>query len=111
MQDALDELPPEYAEQIANVEFIVKRAPTRQERQRLRLRGHLYGLYEGVPLTRRDSSYDKVMPDRITLYWGTLVRDFPRQEELAEQVRKTVYHEIGHYFGLEEADLRHTSVE
>jgi predicted Zn-dependent protease with MMP-like domain len=111
MQEALDGLPPQYAESIANVEFGVKRAPSRLDRQRLRLRGHLYGLYEGVPLTRRDSSYDKVMPDRITLYWGTLTRDFSDPADLADQVRKTVYHEIGHYFGLEEADLHHTSVE
>ena len=47
----------------------------------------------------------------ITLFWAPLVRDFPDDESLAEQVRKTVYHEIGHYFGLEESDLRHTRVE
>jgi predicted Zn-dependent protease with MMP-like domain len=50
------------------------------------------------------------MPDRITLFWGPLVRDFPDPASLAEQVRKTLYHEIGHYFGLDEEDLRGTSV-
>ena len=111
MQAALAELPSAYAERLANVEFFVRRAPTLRDRRRLRL-GHrsLYGLYEGIPLTHRTTSYGNVTPDRITLYWETLVRDFPTDEALAEQVRKTVYHEIGHYFGLDESDLRHTSV-
>jgi len=52
-----------------------------------------------------------VPPDKITLFWGALVRDFPDDAELADQVRRTVYHEIGHYFGLDEDDLHNTSVE
>jgi predicted Zn-dependent protease with MMP-like domain len=50
------------------------------------------------------------MPDRITIFWGPLVRDFPDDGTLESEVRKTVYHEIAHYFGLDEADLEHTSV-
>jgi predicted Zn-dependent protease with MMP-like domain len=50
------------------------------------------------------------MPDRITIFWGSLVRDFPGDANLEEEVRKTVYHEIAHYFGLDEDDLRHTDV-
>jgi predicted Zn-dependent protease with MMP-like domain len=108
---ALEALPEEYADRLENVDFVVARAPSRRERARLGLRGgSLYGLYEGIPLTRRDTSYDRAMPDRITVYWGPLVRDFPDEASLAEQVRKTVYHEIGHYFGLDEEDLRGTSV-
>ena len=72
--------------------------------------GRLYGLYEGVPLTQRDTAYGNVTPDRITVFWGPLVRDFPGETELRDQVRETVYHEIAHYFGLEEEDLRHTDV-
>jgi predicted Zn-dependent protease with MMP-like domain len=51
------------------------------------------------------------MPDKITLYWGPLLRDYPDDVDLAREVRNTVLHEIGHYFGLEEGDLHHTRVE
>ena len=111
IQDALAGLPKQYAERLENVDFRVLRAPSRIDRKRLGLgREDLYGLYEGIPLTRRGEFYDRVIPDRITLYWGTLIRDYPEDEALAEQVKKTVYHEIGHYFGLDEEDLHGTSV-
>jgi Zincin-like metallopeptidase len=74
-------------------------------------RGGLYGLYEGIPLTRRGSGYNLVVPDRITIFWGPLVRDFPKQEALAAKVEKVVYHEIGHYFGLSEGELSHTRMK
>ena len=108
---ALDALPMEYADRVHNVEFFIERTLTAEEGRRLGIRrGSPYGLYQGIPLTRRGSGYNHVSPDRITLYWGPLVRDYPNDGTLAEKVRKVVYHEIGHYFGLSEADLAHTSV-
>jgi predicted Zn-dependent protease with MMP-like domain len=111
MRRALDELPQQYADQLDNVEFLLRRAPSPRDRKRLGLGNSvLFGLYEGVPLTRRGSGYDRVLPDRITLFWGALVRSFPDEEQLAEQVRKTLYHEIAHYFGMNEEELHDTSV-
>jgi predicted Zn-dependent protease with MMP-like domain len=93
-----------------NVSFHIARAIMPRDRRRLRLGNDtLYGLYEGVPMTERSSGYDRVLPDRITLYWGPLVRDYPNEDELAD--RKTVYHEIAHYFGLSDDDLQETRVE
>ena len=109
MQEAIDALPAQYADRIANVHFVVSRAPDRRQRAKLG-GGSLYGLYEGIPLTHRDTGYDRAMPDKITLFWGLLVRDFPDDGSLADEVRKTVYHEVGHYFGLDEEDLHDTSV-
>jgi predicted Zn-dependent protease with MMP-like domain len=109
MKAALAALPRQYAERLDNVAFVLRRAPLPRDRRRMRY-GSLYGLYEGIPLTQRDSHYGNVMPDRITIFWGSLLRDFPDEGELEDQVRKTVYHEIAHYFGLEEDDLRHTDV-
>lgn len=111
MREALDDLPEQYAEVLSNVDFVVRRAPSPRDRRRLGLgNSTLFGLYEGIPLTQRASNYDRVLPDRITLYWGTLLREFPEEHQLAEEVRKTLYHEIAHYFGLDEGDLHHTSV-
>ncbi|HLG12255.1 MAG TPA: metallopeptidase family protein [Dehalococcoidia bacterium] len=111
MREALEDLPRQYADQLVNVEFMLRRAPSPRDRRRLGLgNSTLYGLYEGIPLTQRGSGYDRVLPDRVTLYWGTLVREFPEEDDLAREVRKTLYHEIAHYFGIDEEGLEQTSV-
>ncbi len=109
---ALDALPSEYGEKLWNVQFFILRVLSKEDSERLRIRrGGLYGLYEGVPLTRRGGRYSHVTPDRITIFWGPLVRDFPEHGALSEKVRKVVYHEIGHYFGMSEADLSITQMK
>jgi predicted Zn-dependent protease with MMP-like domain len=62
----------------------------------------LYGLYDGVPLSERTGSYGFEMPDKITLFREPLERDFPDESELVREVRKTVLHEVAHFFGLSE---------
>ena len=60
----------------------------------------LLGLYEGVPLTSRTSQYAGVLPDRITIYRQTICAICRTEQEVADQVRRTVIHEIGHHFGI-----------
>ena len=111
MLDALKALPEQYRQALNNVDFQVARSLTPRDRRRLGLgNATLYGFYEGVPQSRRDSSYDRVLPDRITLYWGPLIRDFPEESDLEDEVRKTLYHEIAHYFGMDEDEVHDTSV-
>src|SRR6185369_10317445 len=62
----------------------------------------LYGLYRGVDLTQRDSSYGNVLPDVITIYRGPIEEDAEDEDDMAEIVRETVVHELGHYFGLDD---------
>lgn len=65
----------------------------------------LLGLYEGIPLDQRGNSYAGALPDRITIYRGPLLRSCATLEELREQVRITVVHEIGHFFGIDDDRL------
>src|SRR3990167_9254774 len=65
----------------------------------------LYGLYRGVDLTHRDSSYGNVLPDTVTIYQGPIEEDCADEEEMAELVRDTVIHEVGHYFGLDDETM------
>jgi predicted Zn-dependent protease with MMP-like domain len=65
----------------------------------------LYGLYRGVDLTQRDSSYGNVLPDTITIYQGPIEEDCGDEEEMEELVREVVIHEVGHYFGLDDATM------
>jgi len=66
----------------------------------------LFGLYEGVPLTKRSPiSYNAVMPDRITLYQSTISRHCNSEAEVEAQIRRTVIHEIAHHFGISDPRL------
>jgi predicted Zn-dependent protease with MMP-like domain len=103
VEQALDGLPPELSGLLDNVAIVVEDWP--DSSQAAEGRGEvLYGLYEGVPLTERGGHYYGVLPDRITIFRGPLERDF-RADELEEQVRITVVHEIAHFFGFGEERL------
>jgi len=65
----------------------------------------LYGLYRGVDLTRRDTSYGNVLPDVVTIYQGPIEEDAADEDEMADIVRETVVHELGHYFGLDDETM------
>ncbi len=95
--EALASLPPSLLSEIENLAIIVDdQAPGR----------NLYGLYEGVPLTKRGPiSYSGVMPDRITLYQKTICRDCFNEEDVKAQIRKTVIHEVAHHFGISDPRL------
>lgn len=109
---ALKDLPSPFREKLSNVDFVVARRPAKGEMRRMGFRGDaLYGLYQGIPLPERGSGYTFVPPDKITIYWEPLLTHFPSDEELAEQVKKTVYHEIAHHFGISDGELRRTAVE
>ena len=95
--DALDSLPPELGSAMENVAVLVEgRAEGRS----------LFGLYEGIPLTKRGpDSYKGVMPDRITLYQETICQVCSTEAEVIAQVQKTVIHEVAHHFGISDPRL------
>lgn len=106
---AIESLPSQYARKLENVQFLIEPMLSIEDGRRLGIRPEsLYGLYEGIPLTRRGDSYNFVMPDKITIFWGPILRDYPNEEAFANKVRTVVYHEIGHYFGMSEGDLSQT---
>ena len=105
--EALDSLPPEFARLMTNVEVQIEPRPTREHRRMVGLKPWqtLYGLYQGVPLTER-SGGSPILPDVITIFQQPLERDFPGRDALRAQVRRTVLHEIAHFFGISDARLR-----
>lgn len=97
--DALDLIPPELLNRISNVAILVEDEPPADQ-------PGLLGLYEGIPLPNRLDSYAYgSLPDRITLFQGSLQRYCRTQEELRQQIAVTVVHEIGHYFGIDDDRL------
>jgi len=105
VERALEQLPPELMTLLDNVAIVVEDWPDYSTPLVSgESNGVLYGLYEGVPLTERAAGYHGFLPDKITIFRGPLERDF-RREELEEQVRITVVHEIAHHFGFDEDRL------
>lgn len=102
VESAVEGMPPELLGLIENVVILVEDWP--ESTESLAYGGTLYGLYEGIPLTNRGSGYHGALPDRITIFRGPLERDFP-MEELEDQVRVTVIHEIAHHFGFDDGQL------
>lgn len=102
MAQAIDKTPPIYKERLQNVAFLVEDDPTPEQRQQLQLRHDqtLLGLYEGIPLPKRNGAL-KVLPDKITLFKNPLLAQSHSEQELAENIRHTMWHEIAHYFGLD----------
>ena len=97
-EEALDSLPPELRAKMSNVQIVVEEEPPSGER--------LLGLYQGVPLTRRGSGYAGVLPDKITIYRGPLLRLYGYEpERLRAEVRRVVLHEIAHHFGISDQRL------
>lgn len=67
--------------------------------------GGALGLYEGTPLGERGTSYTLTMPDKITIYRAPLLAECSSMDELREEIRLTLLHEIGHYFGMTDDEL------
>lgn len=99
---ALESLPGEHVRTIQNVAILYEDGPTPTQREELRLRCDqtLLGLYEGVPLSQRQGT-TRLFPDKITLFKGPLTRQAGSLQELQEAIRHTLWHEIGHYYGLD----------
>ncbi len=102
--EALDSLPPEIARRMSNVEVVVEDEPPLDQLRRLPPGHTLFGLYQGIPLTRREV-YGNALPDKISIYKGPISRHARSMNAIRDQVRRTVIHEIAHHFGIEEDRL------
>ena len=96
---ALDGVPAELAGLMDNVVVLIEDEPPAADPE-------LLGLYDGIPLTERDSTYTFAPPDRIVVFRGPLTRMCTSAEELIAEVQITVVHEIAHHFGIDDAALR-----
>ena len=100
---ALDLLPPELAQALENVAVVVEDEDPDDP--------DLFGLYHGIPLPERGSAYSGELPDRISIYQLPLQDEFPDPDELVEEIRITVLHELAHYFGIDEDRLAELGYE
>lgn len=105
---AVGSLPAEFLDRLDNVDVLVADQPTASQLRKSRLKANqiLLGLYEGVPQTRRSTSYGMVLPDKITIFQRTIEAKCRNDEEILAEIEHVVKHEIAHHFGISDARLR-----
>lgn len=112
VEEALAYVPQPFSRALDEVAIVVEDRPSAEQRRSVGLRpgDDLYGLFEGVPRTEWAADWAAV-PNKITLFRIALEEDFPDEEELKDQVRVTVLHELAHYLGIDDRRLHELGVE
>jgi predicted Zn-dependent protease with MMP-like domain len=106
--EAINSLPENFKEKMENIAIAIEDLPSQELLIEMKIKSPygLLGLYRGVPYPRRGIWYRNVLPDKIIIFKKPIEVRCRNREDIKESVRKVVIHEIGHYFGLNEADLR-----
>ena len=108
-QEAFDLLPPDFTERVENVHIVVEDYPSDDVLGKAKAdRYSLLGLYQGIPLTERGQWYgmSATVPDKITLYQKNIESVCKDEEEMELRITEVLFHELGHYFGMNEAQVR-----
>lgn len=113
VRDAIDSLPDAFLQALDNVSIAIQDEPNARQLMSSGQSeedgpdGEILGLYEGIALTERGEWYGEgEMPDVVTIFKGPHERCFDSRERIVEEIRKTVVHEIGHHFGMDDEALR-----
>ena len=107
VRDAVRLVPPRFRREISNLALIVEDEPSPELLAEMGIEppDSLYGLYQGIPLTERSWGHGNALPDRITIYQRPIEEDCEDEEEIRDVIGETLIHEVGHYFGLSEAQI------
>ena len=110
---AVESLPRKFLTRLENVDVVVEEEPTEEDLELAGIEpgGTLLGLYHGVPQSQRGPWYGNLLPDRIVIYQRPIEAVARDRREIRKEVRITIMHEIGHYFGLAEDDLADAGYE
>lgn len=107
VEEALASIPEALRARMDNVAIVIAEWPTREQLEGAGIEpeDQLFGLYEGTPLIERGILADPLLPDRITIFRGPLEEACDSAEEIREEIRRTVIHEVAHHFGIDEDAL------
>jgi len=108
VEKAVQALPEEFAVRLDNITVVVEDQPTSRQLVKARLkRGQtLFGLYEGVPQTKRGAHYGLVVPDKITIFQEPIEYACRDDDRITAEIQKVVQHEIAHHFGIDDDRLK-----
>lgn len=105
--EAIDTIPPRFAEEIKNVAIVIEDYPDDSllEEMDMAPEDVLLGLYQGTPLPERRWDHGNALPDKITLFQGSIEEDCETEDEIVVAIGETLIHELGHYFGMSEEEI------
>ena len=108
IKEGIRAIPEKFLRKLENVAIIIEDEPTLAQKKKLNLHPNwtLFGLYEGVPQLERGANYSAVLPDKITIFQDPIEALARDEEDIKEMVKNTVWHEIAHHFGMDEARVR-----
>ena len=105
--EAIKGIPKFFRKKMENIEIVIEDYAPPYIQERMKIHPYaLFGLYQGIPRNKRGSWYGNVLPDKISIYKRPIESYCKTEDEIKELVRKVVIHEIGHYFGFSEKELR-----
>jgi predicted Zn-dependent protease with MMP-like domain len=107
VEEGIKDIPQKFLDKLDNVGIVVEENPTPEQLKKLKIRKNyfLFGLYEGIPKTKR-WGYSDVLPDKITIFKNHIEQSAQSEEEIKKLVKETVWHEIAHHFGMDEKEVR-----
>ena len=113
VSEGIKAIPEKFLQKLKNVEIVIEDEPTPAQRKKLNLHSGwtLFGLYEGVPQLERGAGYNTVLPDKITIFQNPIEAAANSEKDIKEMVKNTVWHEIAHHFGMNEARVRQAEVK
>jgi predicted Zn-dependent protease with MMP-like domain len=113
VEEGLKAIPEKFLRKLSNVAIVVEDEPTPAQKKKLNIHPNwtLFGLYEGVPQVSRGVNYNAVLPDKITIFKRPIEQEAADEEDVKEMVKNTVWHEIAHHFGMDEARVRRAEIK
>ena len=108
LKEGIDLIPEKFLQKLKNVAIVIEDEPTPAQRKKVNLHPGwtLFGLYEGIPQLNRGANYNAVLPDKITIFQKPIEAAAGDEKNIKEIVKNTVWHEIAHHFGMNEARVR-----
>ena len=108
VEQGIELIPQEIRKKMENVEIVIEDVPNPGQLRRagVPVGRSLFGLYQGVPKSKRGAYYANVLPDKITLFQRVIEAHCRTPEAIKERVKRTVWHEIAHHFGFNEQGVR-----
>lgn len=106
VEEALDDLPPQFGELLQNIAVVIEEEPSDEDLELIEDDDdELLGIYRGVALTERTHDMPPMLPDQIAIFRGPIMRVSRTRREAMREIRDTVVHELGHFFGLHDHDM------
>lgn len=107
VDEALSLIPAEFRQALRNIAIVVEDEPSAAQLEDVGIKPPhtLLGLYQGIPITKRDWAHGNTLPDKITLFQGPIEDSSEDEDDLLRTIGETLIHEVGHYFGLSEEEI------